>query len=100
MQSYEDELSTEEVLTEEGTQSHEPLTLGESERKIIWQAKDFSIREFQSMHNDGELVLRPEYQRNFVATPLIASRLIESILMDVPIPVIYLAEEKDGTYSV
>ncbi|MBT2728570.1 DUF262 domain-containing protein [Bacillus sp. ISL-75] len=30
----------------------------------------------------------------------LASRLIESILMDVPIPVIYLAEEKDGTFSV
>lgn len=44
--------------------------------------------------------IKPEYQRNFVASPSIASRLIESILMDVPIPVIYLAEERDGSYSV
>ena len=35
-----------------------------------------------------------------MATKKIASKLIESILMDVPIPVIYLAEEKNGTYSV
>jgi len=52
------------------------------------------------MKHDGDLILQPEYQRNFVATAQIASRLIESVLMDVPIPVIYLAEEKDGTFSV
>lgn len=69
-------------------------------RKIVWQAKDFSIREFASMLNDGDLDLQPEYQRKYVATKNIASKLIESILMDVPIPVIYLAEEQDGTYSV
>ena len=72
----------------------------EDERKIIWQAKDFSIREFSSMLQDGDLELQPEYQRKYVASPKIASRLIESILMDVPIPVIYLAEENDGSYSV
>jgi len=52
------------------------------------------------MKNDGELVLQPIYQRNFVATDLIASKLIESLLLDVPIPVVYLAEEQDGSYSV
>lgn len=76
------------------------LEKDEDDRKIIWQAKDFSIREFSSMLQDGDLELQPEYQRNFVATPKIASKLIESVLMEVPIPVIYLAEEKDSTYSV
>jgi hypothetical protein len=72
----------------------------EDSRKIVWQAKDFSIREFSSMLQDGDLELQPEYQRKYVATPKIASKLIESVLMDVPIPVIYLAEEQDGSYSV
>jgi hypothetical protein len=76
------------------------LELEKDSRKIVWQAKDFSIREFSSMRTDRELILQPEYQRNFVASTQIASRLIESILLDVPIPVIYLAEEQDGTYSV
>ncbi|PJJ54605.1 GmrSD restriction endonuclease domain-containing protein [Hymenobacter chitinivorans] len=78
----------------------EVLDVNADERKIIWQAKDFSIREFSSMTTDGELILQPEYQRNFVASASISSRLIESILMDVPIPVIYLAQERDGTFSV
>ncbi len=69
-------------------------------RKIIWQAKDFSIREFQTMLQEGSLNLQPEYQRKFVMDAKLSSRLVESILMDVPIPVIYLAEEQDGSYSV
>ena len=76
------------------------LDIADNQRKIIWQAKDFSIREFLTMKNDGELDLQPPYQRNFVATEQIASRLIESILLDVPIPVIYLAEEPNGSFSV
>jgi uncharacterized protein with ParB-like and HNH nuclease domain len=76
------------------------LDIEAGQRKIIWQAKDFSIREFLTMKNDGELILQPLYQRNFVATDLIASKLIESILLDVPIPVVYLAEEQDENFSV
>lgn len=69
-------------------------------RKIVWQAKDFSIRESHSMRHDGDLILQPEYQRKYVMSPALASRLVESILMDVPIPAVYLAEESDGTLSV
>ena len=101
-----DDISIVETVTEQDVDSdtlldEDELELAQGiERKIIWQAKDFSIREFTSMLQDGDLVLQPEYQRKYVATVNIASRLIESVLMDVPIPVIYLAEEKDGSYSV
>lgn len=85
----------------EAIRENEEIELAKDEsRKIVWQAKDFSIREFASMLQDGDLDLQPDYQRKYVATTKIASKLIESIIMDVPIPVIYLAEEKDGTYSV
>jgi hypothetical protein len=99
--------NTLEKLIEEENEDLEAVLDGnelelneEDNRKIIWQAKDTSIREYALMHQDGELDLQPEYQRKYVATPKIASKLIESIIMDVPIPVIYLAEEQDGTYSV
>lgn len=86
----------EELLIEEEQQ----LDIVTMDKKIIWQAKDFSIREFKSMQEDGDLILQPNYQRKYVMDIKLASRLIESIIMDVPIPVIYLAEETDGTYSV
>lgn len=71
-----------------------------NKRKILWQAKDFSIRELLMMKQDGTLDLHPEYQRNYVMNEKQASRLIESVLLDVPLPVIYLNEEKNWSYSV
>ena len=96
-----DELIQQKTDDLESVVENDELELNEKDsRKIVWQAKDFSIREFASMLQDGDLDLQPEYQRKYVATPKIASKLIESIIMDVPIPVIYLAEEQDGTNSV
>lgn len=95
--------SSEEIFTEDENEVSDDssLTIDENvERKILWQAKDFSIRELMFMENDGTLIIRPDYQRKFVMDNKLSSRLIESILMDVPIPVIYIAEERDGTYSV
>jgi len=93
-------LTQDEELELDSISDDVELDIDTDQRKIIWQAKDFSIREFLTMKNDGELILQPLYQRNFVATDLIASKLVESILLDVPIPVVYLAEEQDGSYSV
>lgn len=90
----------EELEIDEVGEDDVELDIEVGQRKIIWQAKDFSIREFLTMKIEGDLTLQPQYQRNFVATDLIASRLIESILLDVPIPVVYFAEEQDGKYSV
>jgi uncharacterized protein with ParB-like and HNH nuclease domain len=52
------------------------------------------------MHEEGDLILQPDYQRNFVVDIKFASKLIESIILDVPIPPVFLAEENDGNYSV
>lgn len=93
--SHEEEKEIDDIIEDDVD-----LDIEVGQRKIIWQAKDFSIREFLTMKNDGDLDLQPNYQRNYVATDLIASKLIESILLDVPIPVVYLAEEQDGRNSV
>lgn len=99
----ENELFESELLDEtlNGVSDDNALNLAEgADRHILWQAKDFSIRELRLMEDDGTLIIRPDYQRKFVMDNKLSSRLIESILMDVPIPVIYIAEEKDGTFSV
>lgn len=48
----------------------------------------------------GGLILQPKFQRYEVWTDKIRSALIESILLELPIPTIYLAEEADGTFVV
>ena len=47
-----------------------------------------------------DINLDPDYQRNYIWTNKKASLLIESILLSVPIPVVYVAEEEDGRWTV
>lgn len=47
-----------------------------------------------------ELILNPDFQRNKVWGMKQRMELVESILMGIPIPVIYLFEMKDGTKQV
>ena len=43
---------------------------------------------------------RPDFQRKYVWSDILASRLIESVLLNVPIPPCYLAQAKDYTLDV
>lgn len=69
-------------------------------RKLTTQAYDKSVSDIVRMIAEKELVLDPEYQRNYVWDNKKASKLIESIILNVPIPVIYVSEEQDSTWSV
>lgn len=46
------------------------------------------------------MITNPEYQRTYVYKDDKASKLIESALMKIPLPSIYLCEEGNGKYSV
>ena len=70
------------------------------QRVLRTQAYDKSINDIISMIKDGDIMLDPEYQRNYVWDNKKASLLVESILLNVPIPVIYVAEEEDGVWTV
>jgi hypothetical protein len=66
------------------------------EREIRSTAVDFSFGEILNLHRDKEIVIRPEYQRLFRWSLEQRSRLIESILLNLPIPPIFLIEDNDG----
>ena len=69
-------------------------------RKIITKESDLQIRNVCEDHQRGRLILRPDFQRHFIWSAEKSSRLIESALLDVPLPTVYLFEEADGTKSV
>lgn len=71
-----------------------------NERKVLIQQYDYAVRTLIDMVLEEDLLLNPDYQRQYRWDDLKASRFIESILLNIPVPVIYLAEEKDGTFSV
>ena len=69
-------------------------------RNLTTQAYDKSVSDIVRMITDKDLVLDPDYQRNYVWDNKKASKLIESIILNVPIPVIYVSEEQDSSWSV
>lgn len=72
----------------------------QEERKLITQAYDKSVSDLVSMMSDDEIILNPDYQREYIWENKKASLLIESVLLNVPIPVVYMSEEEDGKWSV
>lgn len=70
-------------------------------RKIRTQAYDKSIEDTVRMIEKGRIFLEPDFQRySQVWDYKTASQLIESVLLNVPIPPIYVAEEDNGTWNI
>ena len=74
----------------------EALDVPELKRKVYTEQGDPEIDSLYRKWKDGDLDIQPDFQRGFVWDITKASRLIESILLDIPLPVIYLSQEKDG----
>ena len=61
---------------------------------------NLTLQELKNSVDANDIITDPDYQRKYVYDDKRASCLIESILIGIPIPVIYLAEEDEGVYSV
>src|SRR5580658_6546545 len=57
---------------------------------------DMSFGELLSLHESQELIIQPEYQRLFRWSPEQQSRLIESVLLSLPIPQLFVIENDNG----
>jgi len=90
----------EEELEFEDKEEEQPIEILHKERRVYSDKPDRSIYELYRQYQKGNLELRPEFQRLQVWDNAKSSRLIESVLLEVPIPVIYLSEEADSKYSV
>src|SRR5690242_5937089 len=55
---------------------------------------DFTVDGLVARFERGD-IFRPSFQRGFVWTPVQASRFIESILLGLPIPSVFLYREED-----
>ena len=59
-----------------------------------WGA-DLSFRELITMYEENELI-KPELQRNYIWDKVEASRFIDSLLLGLPVPSIFLANTSDN----
>jgi hypothetical protein len=61
---------------------------------------DMSFGELMNMYEDGDLFITPEYQRAFRWSNFQQTRFIESVLLGIPIPPIFVAEDDKGKWEV
>lgn len=67
---------------------------------IFVENKPFSLKQINDLIDDGDIELSPDFQRNFIWDETRQSRLIESILLGLPLPSIYLSQYKDGRLTI
>jgi len=70
-----------------------------AERKVVTQSYDLSVQTLADEWDAGSLYL-PEIQREYVWDNRRASRLVESLLLNIPIPVLYFAETDDAKWEI
>lgn len=54
------------------------------------ETKDITLSQLREMVDANDILTNPDYQRNYVYDDKRASLLVESILIGIPIPIIYL----------
>lgn len=69
-------------------------------KQVFTQKTDYPLSTLREMVDDGDIIPNPDYQRDYVYNDKQASKLVESVLMGIPIPTIYLCLEEGNSYSV
>lgn len=69
--------------------------------RIVYQTNNFFLPQVRDLIDRGEVLnLRPEYQRRLRWSTPQKSRLIESLLLNIPIPPVFLYESDAARYEV
>jgi len=89
-----------ETPSMEGDDDNDEEDLSGTHRKIFTDPKDPTIETLFSKEQKGRLVLQPAFQRKYVWDAVRASKLVESVLLSIPLPIVYLSEDQDGTQNV
>ena len=87
-------MNIEEKIADLGKQ------ISDERQHIVTDKMDISIGELVNMYEQQELIIHPEYQRMFRWTDTQKTALIESILVGIPVPPIFVAEDANGVWEL
>lgn len=68
--------------------------------EIYRESYQMSIGELINIYRDGEMDIHPEFQRVFRWSDYQKTKLIESIMLNIPIPQIFVSQSDDGTWDI
>lgn len=95
----------DESFNKQGFESEEPADVTRerwirAQRDLITTTLDYNLQTVASLVGDGRIDLSPSFQRRDRWDLNRRSLLIESFLMNVPLPPVFLNEDEYGTYSI
>jgi hypothetical protein len=97
----DDELITDpETIEDEDTSRDTTAIKPWDPNKIRITTKNFSLREVVEQIHDHEIDLAPDFQRDYVWKERQKTRLIESILLGIPLPAFYFNQDSSGKYQI
>ena len=96
-QSYNSDIEEKAFEEEDQTPLH---FWEEKQREVILSVVDYNLGSLADLIDGKTIDLSPKYQRRDRWNSKRQSKLIESFLMNVPVPPIFLNEDKYGKYSV
>ncbi len=67
---------------------------------VLIRTESRTVYDIVRRINRGDYIMDPDFQRAFIWKEEKQSKLIESVLMRIPLPVLYLAEDPDGKMIV
>ncbi len=74
--------------------------IDEARMQVHTDSYPMSIGELVNLYEDQELDIHPEFQRVYRWSDEQKSKLIESILLGIPLPSIFVAQRQDGVWDV
>jgi hypothetical protein len=69
-------------------------------KRIRYHQYDPTISSLYENFKDGDLILSPDFQRKYIWDKKKASNLIESIVLNIPLPLIFTTETHEGEEEV
>lgn len=74
--------------------------IGQGRREISSDGYSMSLGELTNLYREGELIIRPAFQRLYRWSDEQKSKLIESVLLGIPLPSIFVAQDEAGRWEV
>jgi len=99
----EDELYEDDVEDARELDSEDESALAlfdKGQRDLVTSVVDYNLGTLSDLIHREKIDLSPRYQRRFRWDTKRQAKLVESFLMNVPIPPIFLSEDQYGTYAV
>src|SRR5580693_5934842 len=76
------------------------LQLRTQRRTVDFDTFDIHMQQLISMVKEGQIIVSPAYQRQFRWSDKRCSQFIESLMLGIPIPSLFMATNADSTWEV